>query len=276
MYINNCYIFLINFPPHNYTLFVFVFKSVLLNMRMATHPFWPSFANSSIFCPFTLNLCLSVELMWVAWRQHVVESYFLIHPTTPCFLICEFNSFTFKVIIDRWRLNTIILFSGCSVSPLFFFLLVFLSAILNWWFSLMFFSVSSFLFFVFLFQIYVLLLPWCLCKLLIDKIVLLFLVGLPRWFSGKESTHNVWDTGSIPESGRSPGEENGNPSSILAWRIPWTEEPGRLQSTSLQSQTRLSTHMLITSLHGFHLFLPLLCFCFLKLSIFMLWVIKLK
>ena len=26
-----------------------------------------------------------------------------------------------------------------------------------------------------------------------------------------------------------PGEGNGNHSSILAWRIPWTEEPGRLQ-----------------------------------------------
>ena len=29
-------------------------------------------------------------------------------------------------------------------------------------------------------------------------------------------------------------------SSILAWRIPWTEEPGGLQSTRSQSQTRLS------------------------------------
>ena len=29
-------------------------------------------------------------------------------------------------------------------------------------------------------------------------------------------------------------------SSILAWGIPWTEEPGRLQSTGLQSWTRLS------------------------------------
>ena len=28
-------------------------------------------------------------------------------------------------------------------------------------------------------------------------------------------------------------------SSILAWRIPWTEEPGGLQSMELQSQTRL-------------------------------------
>ena len=29
-------------------------------------------------------------------------------------------------------------------------------------------------------------------------------------------------------------------SSILAWRIPWTEEPGGLQSTRSQSRTRLS------------------------------------
>ena len=38
------------------------------------------------------------------------------------------------------------------------------------------------------------------------------------------------DEGSIPGSGRSPGEGNGNPSSILAWEIPWTEEFGGLQS----------------------------------------------
>ena len=36
------------------------------------------------------------------------------------------------------------------------------------------------------------------------------------------------DLGSIPESGRSPGGGHGNHSSVLAWRIPWTEEPGRL------------------------------------------------
>ena len=29
-------------------------------------------------------------------------------------------------------------------------------------------------------------------------------------------------------------------SNILAWKIPWTEEPGGLQSTGLQSRTRLS------------------------------------
>ena len=29
-------------------------------------------------------------------------------------------------------------------------------------------------------------------------------------------------------------------SSTIAWKIPWTEEPGRLQSMRLQSRTRLS------------------------------------
>ena len=30
-------------------------------------------------------------------------------------------------------------------------------------------------------------------------------------------------------------------SSILAWKIPWTEEPDGLQSMGLQSRTQLST-----------------------------------
>ena len=46
----------------------------------------------------------------------------------------------------------------------------------------------------------------------------------------KESALSVGDLSSIPGSGGSPGDDNGNPLSILAWRIPWTEEPGRLQS----------------------------------------------
>ena len=31
-------------------------------------------------------------------------------------------------------------------------------------------------------------------------------------------------------------------SSIFAWKIPWTEEPGCLQSTGLQNQTGLSEY----------------------------------
>ena len=47
------------------------------------------------------------------------------------------------------------------------------------------------------------------------------------------SAGNVRDTGSIPGSGRTPGEGVATHSSILAWRIPWTEEPGGLQSIEL-------------------------------------------
>ena len=35
-------------------------------------------------------------------------------------------------------------------------------------------------------------------------------------------------------------EEMATLSSILAWKIPWTEEPGGLQSVELKSQTQLS------------------------------------
>ena len=48
------------------------------------------------------------------------------------------------------------------------------------------------------------------------------------------NTGDTGDTGSIPGSGRSPGRGNGTHSSILAWEIPWTEEPGGLQSMGLQ------------------------------------------
>ena len=37
-------------------------------------------------------------------------------------------------------------------------------------------------------------------------------------------------------------EEMATHSSILAWEIPWTEEPGRLQFMRSESRTRLSTH----------------------------------
>ena len=38
-------------------------------------------------------------------------------------------------------------------------------------------------------------------------------------------------------------EEMATYSSILAWRIPWTEEPGGLQSIGLERVTHDSTHM---------------------------------
>ena len=98
--------------------------------------------------------------------------------------------------------------------------------------------------------------------------------GFPGSSAGKESSCNAGDPGSIPGSGRSRGEGIGYPlqfswaslmaqtvknlsamqetwvrslawedplekgksthSSILAWRTPWTNEPGRLQSIGSQ------------------------------------------
>ena len=52
--------------------------------------------------------------------------------------------------------------------------------------------------------------------------------------AGKESACNVGDLGLIPGSGRSLKKGMATHSSILAWRIPWAEEPGRLQPTGLQ------------------------------------------
>ena len=42
------------------------------------------------------------------------------------------------------------------------------------------------------------------------------------------------DEGSIAGSGRSPGQESGNPLQYSCWEIPWTEESAGLQSMGIQ------------------------------------------
>ena len=109
-------------------------------------------------------------------------------------------------------------------------------------------------------------------------------VGLSGSSAGKESACNAGDPGSIPESERTPWKGIGYPfqyswaslmvqmvknppamwetwvqslshedpleeemathSSILAWRIPWTEEAGGLQCVGSQSRTRLSVSVM--------------------------------
>ena len=51
----------------------------------------------------------------------------------------------------------------------------------------------------------------------------------------------IKDMGSIPRSGRSPGGAHGN-SNMFAWEVPWTEEPGGLQSMGSQRVGRDSDH----------------------------------
>ena len=52
----------------------------------------------------------------------------------------------------------------------------------------------------------------------------IMILGFPGGSAGKESACTVGDLGSIPGLGRSPGEGKDYPTSILAWKIPWTLE----------------------------------------------------
>ena len=45
---------------------------------------------------------------------------------------------------------------------------------------------------------------------------------------------NAGDAGSIPGLGRSLQKEMATHSSVLAWKIPWSEEPGKLWSMGSQ------------------------------------------
>ena len=59
-------------------------------------------------------------------------------------------------------------------------------------------------------------------------------MGFPGGSDGKESACNKGDPGSIPGRADPLEKEMETHSSILAWRIPWTEEPGGLWSIGSQ------------------------------------------
>ena len=56
----------------------------------------------------------------------------------------------------------------------------------------------------------------------------------PGGSDGKASAYNVGDLGSVPGSGISLGEGNGNPLQYSCLKNPWTEKPGRLQPMGSQ------------------------------------------
>ena len=75
--------------------------------------------------------------------------------------------------------------------------------------------------------------PFCFCPTILCVRVPKHL-GFPGGSEVKVSASDVGDPGLIPGSGRSVEKEMVTHSSILAWRIPWTEKAGSLQSTGLQ------------------------------------------
>ena len=72
----------------------------------------------------------------------------------------------------------------------------------------------------------------------------LYLLGLLRWFNGKESSCQTGDMGSIPGLKDLLEKDMATHSSILAWETLWTEEPGGLQSMGVtkESDTTLWLH----------------------------------
>ena len=84
-----------------------------------------------------------------------------------------------------------------------------------------------------------------------DRLPMPMILGFPCGSAGKESTCNAGDLSSIPRSGKSPRERNGKPLSTLAWKIPWMEEPGRLQSMGSQrvGHNKATSLSLFTLMH---------------------------
>ena len=74
----------------------------------------------------------------------------------------------------------------------------------------------------------------CLCFIYKFTFFFFFFDSTYKWYQfpcgsdSKESVSNAGDPGLIPGSEGFPGEGNGIHSSILAWRILWTEEPSGL------------------------------------------------
>ena len=79
------------------------------------------------------------------------------------------------------------------------------------------------------------------CTTVENTVMEIWSLGFPGGSIGKESSCNAGDSGSTLGQEDPLEKEMPAHSSILAQKIPWIEEPGRLQSMELQkSQTQLS------------------------------------
>ena len=77
----------------------------------------------------------------------------------------------------------------------------------------------------------------CLPLVQLSFVAISLSYGLPRWCSGKESAcqcKRLKRCGFNPWVGKIPCKEMATHSSILARKIPWTEEPSGLQFTGLE------------------------------------------
>ena len=86
---------------------------------------------------------------------------------------------------------------------------------------------------------------WVLCETISGDSFTVW--SIPGGSDSKECTCNEGDLGSIPGSGRSPGEGNGNPLQYSCWRTPWTEATvhGGRKESDITKQLTLTTYLLM-------------------------------
>lgn len=107
MYICNYYVFLMNLPLYHHIMAL----SICIVFDLV-YFVWPKYGYLCVFYFYLHGISLSIPSLFVyecplRWSESLVGSivgsffFFLIHWAPLCFLIEEFNTFTFKVIIDR-------------------------------------------------------------------------------------------------------------------------------------------------------------------------------
>lgn len=122
--------------------FFVIFGLHLSEISMATPIFlWLPFAWSIVFHTFTLRLCLSLELRWVSWRQHVVGSCSLSIQPLCVFWLARLIHLHLGWLFDMWGLTVAILSFVFWLFCIHFFF-VFLFTFLGCWFSMVICSVS--------------------------------------------------------------------------------------------------------------------------------------
>lgn len=151
VFIYNCYIFLTPSSLYNDLLCLllpFSARSLFVWYSRAT----PALLLVSIYIEFLLislhfePMCVSWELKWASFRQHIVVFCFDIHASTLCLLISVHLQLEWLLRSKNYYCHVICLPSGCFVSSLFlFFFPLFLLTCLSWWFSMVICSVSPFL-----------------------------------------------------------------------------------------------------------------------------------
>ena len=107
-------------------------------------------------------------------------------------------------------------------------------------------------------------------EIFFNTVIYFFFSGFPGGSVVNNLSTNAGDTGSIPASGNLLKEKRATHSSIPAWKIPWTEEPGGLQSTRSQrvGRDQVTEHAYFSPV--FFFFSSMCCFCLFNILHFLL------